>query len=396
MQDQASLIAKLTSKVETSEEKTSLLTEQVNKLEQDLKNEEERFSAKLSETQKYFEEMLQERETESAQLKEMIHSREEEIAAKDSDLRELITRHERDVQRLMAKGEVNMEDHVLEMMEQRIKDTNEVLDGKLKVIEVLQQEMKVKDKQIDEQNTLVKSLKERLQLTTEQNTHVQQSFAESEFQWKQEREKLQSNLKDLAEKHETEKGEKELQIVTMQTSLSQYEAAYTQAASQYNSLQQRFEQLCVEMEKLKSGETTVISATPDHSMKSQQTEHLKQQIADLQQELAQKDSEISQIKTSFFKQSSSEHSDEVERLKGQLADKDAQLKELLEKKPEAAASNKDTKFIKMKAQMTSKVKSLEKQLEELRKVRSFFSFFSCSFRNFPLHLIVQQRCLLGS
>lgn len=76
-----------------------------------------------------------------------------------------------------------------------------------------------------------------LQVTSEQLMLVQANFVDQENQWKEEKHRLEVKVKDILEKHEYEMSEKELQIQTLRSSLSELESAYSQAASQYNALQ---------------------------------------------------------------------------------------------------------------------------------------------------------------
>ena len=58
--DQAMLITKLTSKIETGEEASDVLKETLRIAQHELHSESERFHVKLTESQKYFEETLNE------------------------------------------------------------------------------------------------------------------------------------------------------------------------------------------------------------------------------------------------------------------------------------------------------------------------------------------------
>ena len=164
VQDQAMLIIKLTTKIEANEEAFDITKEKLRKTEHELKTETDRFHMKLTETQKYFEEMLAELEGESKRLKEMVHEKDKEITQGQNDLREIIQRHEQDIQRIMSKEEVNIQDEVIRMFEQKLKDTNDVLEGKAKVIEVLQKESADKEKELGENKESIKVLREKLQV----------------------------------------------------------------------------------------------------------------------------------------------------------------------------------------------------------------------------------------
>ena len=66
----------------------------------------------FKESQKYFEETTQQKELEHQSLKDMVRTKEAEIEQKDEDLKQIIVKHERDMQQIMSKGEVNIQDEV--------------------------------------------------------------------------------------------------------------------------------------------------------------------------------------------------------------------------------------------------------------------------------------------
>ncbi|ESO94726.1 hypothetical protein LOTGIDRAFT_160959 [Lottia gigantea] len=334
VQDQAMLIAKLTAKVEQSEEHNSLLNEQLQKREHDLKIETDRFSLKLSESQKYFEETLSEREAELRKLHENISIKEKEVLTSQNDIREIINRHERDIQSIMSKSSMNIEDAVINMMEQKIKDSNEVLEGKIKVVEIMQSEMTGKDEELRKNREALRNLKDKLQVTSEQLLLIQANFVEMEAQWRDEKSKLETKVKSLVEKHETEVSEKDLQMQSLQMSLTQYESVYVQASVQYSSLQERYQQTFNELQKVKEGN----------------------QPSSVQTSLSSSVSEIQELRTIN------------ECLKTEIALKTDELEILKKSTVEDTKSEKsEAKMLKMKAQMTSKIKTLEKELEGLRQ-----------------------------
>ena len=241
--DQAMLISKLTTKVEANNETMGHLLEQVQKAEHSLKHERERFDLRLTESQKYFEETLHEQEEGTAKLRKALQDKEAELLVSENDLRELLTRHERDIQNIMSKGDVNIQDQVVKMLELKLKETNEVLDGKIKVIENLQKESSQKDRELAESQEIQKSFKEKLQVMSEQMMLFQSNIADMESQWQQERTKYETKMNDMTEKHESELTEKELKIQNLASTVSQLEAAYSQASVQYNTLQDRYHSL---------------------------------------------------------------------------------------------------------------------------------------------------------
>ncbi|XP_046571680.1 uncharacterized protein MCAP_0864-like [Haliotis rubra] len=388
VQDQATLIVKLTTKVEHNEETIALMIEDLRKEEHKLKVEKDKFDLKLTETQKNFEETLQEREVEISKLRDLIRENQKDISTREGDLKELISRHERDIQQIMSKGEVNIHDHVMKMLEQKMKDTNDVLDGKMKVIQVLQTEMAEKENQLAENKEIMKTLKDKLQVTSEQLMLLQANFVDMEAQWKTERERLEKKQKDLIEKQETEKSEKELQMHTLKTTLTQYETAYAQASEQYSALQERYQQAVM-------GQGQVSPLPPvAASSDSDEVQALRTMVDQLKAEIAQKtnvpsskseaqDSDevlalrtlVDQLKAEIAHgptaKSVAGDSDEIEALRVMVDQLKAEVIDKTEKLEAAKKSDEvgkgETKMLKMKAQMTSKIKSLEKEVTQLRK-----------------------------
>ena len=385
---QSALIKKLTGKVEASEENMSLLTEKLEKAERTLKVESERFNLRLKETQKYFEETLAERESEISQLRIIIREREKDVATRDNDMRELLLRHEQDLQEIMSRGEGSMQDHVVKILEQKLRDINGVLDSKVQVIEVLTNEVADKDHQLLDIGNTVKTLKEKLAVSSEQNLLQQQTFADHEMLWKEERSKLEIKLHTLAEKLEEEKGELNLQLHTLQMSLKQYEAAYSQAAMQYNALQERYQQAYLEVQTLKSAPSTTGTPSDQSDPSIPSTDHselLKQLKSEtelrkkLQDQISCQEEEISklQMNRSFSEKvasdekastSSNRQSPEKSAVSSKSGSKTSDKQKSTTDSPGSKSTN-DAKLLKVKAQYTAKIKALEKEVEELKKVR---------------------------
>ncbi len=167
LKDQASLVENLTGKVETYEEKLAILTEKLQQTEAKSESETENFTLKLEvktcwgqilwkatslfenallapdkcfrsrsknhfiavswrldqlsasgsylflqETQKYFQDTIDQRDAELQSLKEMLRAKETEIEQKKEDLKQVTTKHEREIQQILSKGEVNIQDEV--------------------------------------------------------------------------------------------------------------------------------------------------------------------------------------------------------------------------------------------------------------------------------------------
>ena len=105
-------------------------------------------------------------------------------------------------------------------------------------------------------NCVFMELHSVLQVTSEQLMLVQANFVDQENQWKEEKQRLEVKVKDIVEKHEHELSEKELQIQTLRSSLTELESAYSQAASQYNALQVCGVCVCVLREGLRQARDT--------------------------------------------------------------------------------------------------------------------------------------------
>lgn len=357
IQGQAMLISKLSAKVENYEEEIAEMKEQVEKANHALKLESEKFDMKLRETQKYFEESLQESQGLVASLRENVKVKDDELLMRENDLRELISRHEKDIQRIMAKGEVDLQDHVLKMLEQKLKDTNEVLEGKIKVIEVLQKEVTAKDREIEESLHVQKNFKEKLQTTSEQLMLMQANIVDMEIQWKDEKKKLDAKIRDLIEKQELERTEKELTVQTMQGQLYQYQTAYTQAVTQYNSLQERFHH-----STRPGGAVPAAQVQPVEETKLQAPEQMDataQVMADLKGKLLEKEKIIKELE--HFKSDFEAAHVQLEDLQKKMDSKVEELKKNLK-----AAEDTSAKNLKQKAQLTAKIKTLEKENGELK------------------------------
>lgn len=357
IQGQAMLISKLSAKVENYEEEIAEMKEQVEKANHALKLESEKFDMKLRETQKYFEESLQESQGLVASLRENVKVKDDELLLRENDLRELISKHEKDIQRIMAKGEVDLQDHVLKMLEQKLKDTNEVLEGKIKVIEVLQKEVTAKDREIEEGLHVQKNFKEKLQTTSEQLMLMQANIVDMEIQWKDEKKKLDAKIRDLIEKQELERTEKELTVQTMQGQLYQYQTAYTQAVTQYNSLQERFHH-----STRPGGAVPAAQVQPVEETKLQAPEQMDataQVMADLKGKLLEKKKIIKELE--HFKSDFEAAHVQLEDLQKKMDSKVEELKKNLK-----AAEDTSAKNLKQKAQLTAKIKTLEKENGELK------------------------------
>ena len=125
---------------------------------------------------------------------------------------------------------------VLGLYEQKLKDTTEVLQSKVKVIGMLQSEIGAKEKELLEKGTRIKTTEEKLAMTSEQMMLMQENFVTMETTWREEK----AALKDMVAAMETEKTQ---QIQQVSAALKQYETAYNQVAAQYQALQQQYAQV---------------------------------------------------------------------------------------------------------------------------------------------------------
>lgn len=316
LQSQAAIIAKLTGKVESYEEKLGLMSERVTDSEKQMKSDAGSFDMKLVETQKYFEETLAEKEVEISKLKVAVQMSEAALVERDADMKQLINRQESEIQRLMSKSEVNMQDEMMKMMDQKVKDTTEVLESKTKVIRVLQGEIAEKERVMLEQTSEIRTVKEKYDMTVEQMRLMQETFVSLETQWKGEKEKMEIESKQTSEAVTQEVGVKQAQMAQLQAGLEQYQTAYAQTSAAYLQLQAQCEQL---------------------------------QAASLQNTATE---------------------EQITQLKAQLQEKSSKA-EQLEESSQEAYSKADTKHIKYKAMATAKIKKLEKQLKELKEVGIF-------------------------
>ncbi|CAL1543522.1 unnamed protein product [Lymnaea stagnalis] len=338
VQDQALLISKLTARVESTNEKVDDVSEQLRQKSQELKTETERFHIKLTESQKYFEEMLQDMDTETKRLRVVIEEKSKDLSLRENDLIQQISKHERDIEALMNKDNINLQDHALQLLENKLKDTNDVLDGKLKVISVLQKENADKDKELSDSRDTQRLLKEKLQMSSEQMMILQASFVDMETQWKDEKLRLENKLKDTVEKHETELSEKELQLQTLQSTLAQYQTAYTQASIQYGRLQEHYQQ-----------------ALAGHV----DPEHVKEMSAAASKD---KNPDIDRLKKQL-----EEATLTIDKLSAQVKELETNPRVTSQQTADEGGAKSDTKLLKVKAQMTNKIKALEKQLQELKE-----------------------------
>ena len=267
---------------------------------------------------------LQSKDHEIVALLEKVSAKDSELALRDNDLRDVINRHEQEVKRLASKADVNMQDELLQVMEQKVKDVNDVLDSKLKVIQMLQSDLGIKDKALADKDSDFKLMQEKLAVTSEQVRILQDTLTSTEAQWKKEKQTYEQLARETPAASRSSDADSSAHIEQLTASVKQYESAYQQLSAQHSALQQEYTRM-------------------SNSAAEQQSQPLDLQA--VQEELKAK-------------------SDKIEVLEKQLSSAE----------PGASAESAsgggkpDAKFLKYKAQTTAKIKNLEKQIEQLKKV----------------------------
>ena len=375
---QGVMIERLTSKVESSEERIALLEEQLEESNKKLHGQSGDFDMKLRETQTYFEETLTEKDTEISRLIDVIGTKDQEIQLREEDLRQLIVRQERELQRLVSKGEVNIQDEVLKMLEQKLKDTNEVLSSKAKVIQVLQAEVAEKEKVMATHLSAQRSLKEKYDMTREQMRLMQENFVSIEATWKADKAQLEAMRAATEQQRQSE-------VSQLHAGLTQYQTAYSQVAAQYQQVCQQLQQ-----QQAAQPQEQLVKQLQEQiqQLASSSGEQQQQLVSSLQESLSSQLTAVSgdQEEQKALRQqildlqsATATHQQEQDTLQAKLTQAHKDLEEAkaqLTTSKSAAASSEtpdspsrpDAKLLKYKAQATAKIKKLEKQLEELKQV----------------------------
>ena len=378
------LISKLTTKVEANDETMGHLLEQAQKAEHSLKHERERFDLRLTESQKYFEETLREQEEGTEKLRKALHDKEAELLVSENDLRELLTRHEKDIQNIMSKGDVNIQDQVVKMLELKLKETNEVLDSKIKTIESLQKESSQKDRELAESREIQKSFKEKLQVMSEQMMLFQSNIADMESQWQEERTKYETKINDMTEKHESELTEKELKIQNLTSTVSQLEAAYSQSSAQYNTLQDRYHNLLKPGGAVVVPKDTTSEEVPDTAGSDQNqnavVKDLTEKVTQLESVLKGKEQDSEEIEclrqkldslTLILEEKEKELSEMKGRLEGKGRENVTELKSVEGDSSKMSDSAEEIRFLKNKlAELEEEKGALQLKLVDFDEAKS--------------------------
>ena len=301
--------------------------------------------------------IFQHKDIELSSLHEALKSKDAEVAARDDDLRQIITRHEQEIQRLASKGEINIQDEVIKLMEQKVKDVNDALASKVKVIDMLQADIGTRDRSLMSKDAQIRNLSEKVEVTGEKVKLLQHTFASSESDWKKEKEALEAKVSELTAV-QSAVNENAAYVQQLQNSVRQYEAAYQQLAAQYNTLHEQFTKVTVEGAQKASAPGT--------------EQPMEQEVAKTKSG-SSKEGVVGPEDPELKTESSSKL---IEELRREVEEKEKRIRELEGKLEQAvtdstsgnAGVKADTKFIKYKSQATAKIKSLEKQIEELKQV----------------------------
>ncbi|XP_066176542.1 golgin subfamily B member 1-like isoform X4 [Sylvia atricapilla] len=212
LQSMEILVQNLTKKVGDSEEKCSLLQEQIESLKNIQNKEREHFQGKEAtyiENVRLFQNIIQEKE------KELEAQRE---------------KHEQELFRLAAKSDASADlEQLLKALKQKLHEKEEVMLGRTQVIDVLQKELDAKDQQLKEINENLKRLlseKENLQSKLDAEKHVMRAqlkdmMEKHELEMTKVKAKYDAELHEIQEKHETELQEKDQALVQLQKQVAE-------------------------------------------------------------------------------------------------------------------------------------------------------------------------------
>ncbi|XP_067318814.1 golgin subfamily B member 1-like isoform X3 [Anolis sagrei] len=199
LQSMQILVQNLTKKVGDSEERCSLLEEQIKNLKSLQSKEKGHF---------------QERE---AMYTQNIRMFQNIIQEKEKELMGLAQKHEQELFKMAAKSDASADlEQLLKALKQKLHEKEEVMLGRTQVIVMLQQELDAKDQQLKEINEHLNRLqleKDNLQSKLNAEKHVMRAqlrdmMEKHENEMKEVRESHNAEIQVLQEKHETEMQEK--------------------------------------------------------------------------------------------------------------------------------------------------------------------------------------------
>uniref|UniRef100_A0A803SNJ3 Golgin subfamily B member 1-like n=1 Tax=Anolis carolinensis TaxID=28377 RepID=A0A803SNJ3_ANOCA len=200
LQSMQILVQNLTKKVGDSEERCSLLEEQIKNLKSLQSKEKAHF---------------QERE---AMYTQNIRMFQNIIQEKEKELMGLAQKHEQELFKMAAKSDASADlEQLLKALKQKLHEKEEVMLGRTQVIVMLQQELDAKDQQLKEINEHLNRLqleKDNLQSKLNAEKHVMRAqlrdmMEKHENEMKEVKKSHNVEIQVLLEKHETELQEKD-------------------------------------------------------------------------------------------------------------------------------------------------------------------------------------------
>ncbi|XP_044291942.1 golgin subfamily B member 1-like isoform X3 [Varanus komodoensis] len=250
LQSMQILVQNLTKKVGDSEERCSLLEEQIENLKSLQNKEREHF---------------QERE---AMYTQNIRMFQNIIQEKEKELIDLAQKHEQELFKVAAKSDASADlEQLLKALKQKLHEKEEVMLGRTQVIDMLQRELDGKDQQLKELNehlSHLQSEKENLQSKLNAEKHVMRAqlkdmMEKHEHEIKKIREKHNVDMQEIQEKHETELQEKDQTLLQLQKQLDKLtfsgQSSLDQAVDIDATIKQKLEHLEA-LAKLKTEEAS--------------------------------------------------------------------------------------------------------------------------------------------
>ncbi|KAM3854154.1 uncharacterized protein M6D78_019372 [Vipera latastei] len=250
LQSMQILVQNLTRKVGDSEERCSLLQEQIANLKSFQNKEKEHF---------------QERE---AMYTQNIRMFQNIIQEKEKELMRLAQKHEQELFKVAAKSDASADlEQLLKALKQKLHEKEEVMLGRTQVIVMLQQELDGKDQQLKEmkeQLNRLESEKDNLQSKLDAEKHIMRAqlrdmMEKHENEVRKTREKYNADLQEIQETHETELQEKDQTLLQLQKKMdeliSRHESNLDQAVDLDAIIKQKLEHLEVQV-KLKTEEAS--------------------------------------------------------------------------------------------------------------------------------------------
>ncbi|XP_026520504.1 golgin subfamily B member 1-like isoform X4 [Notechis scutatus] len=250
LQSMQILVQNLTRKVGDSEERCSLLQEQIASLKSFQNKEKEHF---------------QERE---AMYNQNIRMFQNIIQEKEKELMKLAQKHEQELFKVAAKSDASADlEQLLKALKQKLHEKEEVMLGRTQVIVMLQQELDGKDQQLKEMNEQLNRLeseKDNLQSKLDAEKHIMRAqlrdmMEKHENEMRKAREKYNADHQEIQETHETELQEKDQTLLQLQKKIGELISRHE------NSLEQAVDLDAIIKQKLEHLEAQVKLKTEDAS-----------------------------------------------------------------------------------------------------------------------------------